>query len=86
MTTQRKGFWRGFTWKRFLKFTLLFFIYNIVFKLVGDYFDGDKVEKTYFTLGSVGLYFIKAVILGLVCAIWFEPGIDDKKSAQPGKS
>jgi hypothetical protein len=53
---------------------------------VGEYFDRDKVEKTYFTLGSVGLYFIKAVILGLVCAIWFEPGIDDKKPAQPGKS
>jgi hypothetical protein len=81
MTTQRKGFWRGFTWKRFLKFSLLFLICNIVIELAGEYFDGGKVEKRYFTMKSVGLHVIKASLLGLVCAIWFEPGIDDKKRA-----
>jgi F0F1-type ATP synthase assembly protein I len=78
MTTQRKGFWRGFTWKRFLRMSLLVFVITTLFVLMENYFTKKQPVSEILSLSETGKIVLRSVIMGLVLAIWHEPGLDDR--------
>lgn len=84
MTTQRKGFWRGFTWKRFWKTSLLFFVGLICFFTVYNYFSATERVSDLFTVKEMSKRILMSLAYGFIIAVWHEPGIDDQgKPLQP---
>ncbi len=78
MTTRRKGFWRGFTWKRFLRMSLLVFVITTLFVLIENYFTKKQPVNEILSLSETGKIALRSIIIGLVLAIWHEPGLDDR--------
>ena len=82
MAAQLKGFWRGFTWKRFLRMSLFVFIITILFVVIENYFNKQWQISEILSLSETGKLIARSVITGLVLAIWHEPGLDDRKASQ----
>lgn len=82
MAAQQKGFWRGFTWKRFLRMSLFVFIITILFVIIEKYFNKKQQISEILSLSETGKLIVRSVITGLVLAIWHEPGLDDRKASQ----
>lgn len=85
MAAQRKGFWRGFTWKRFGWNTFFLFLLGIGFAFLDNYTDRG-LKTAYISFTDICKTALIAGFFGLIAAIWHEPPIDDKKPFQPGKS
>ncbi len=83
MDKPKTGFWRGFTWKRFARFAIIIFIFNFTFWTIWDYFDPEAIVKDNFTFKSFAVKAVKSILLGFICAVWFEPGIDKDKENPP---
>jgi hypothetical protein len=79
MTTDKKGFFRGFTWKRFVRVSLLIFVVTYLFSIVGNYIDKTETIASLFTLKQLLKKSLSALILGFLITLWHEPGVDDKK-------
>lgn len=77
MTDQKSGFWRGFTWKRFAKYSISIFLVYFIVSLVVDLFDPEAFLRDNFTLKSLGRNMIRATTFGFICAVWFEPANND---------
>lgn len=73
MYETRKGFWRNFTWKRFVKFTVIFLLYNFIFKITWDYFDRNISAVDTFTFLEILKLTGKSILLGLIVSIWLDP-------------
>jgi hypothetical protein len=74
MEKHKKGFWRGFTWKRMLKSFIFIFLLTLFVDIIIDI----RHPGAPFQPGGLLRRFITTVILSFVFALWHEPGIDDK--------
>ena len=75
MDTTKKGFWRGFTWKNFLLFSLYWFTATLAAAVVFDYFDPKATMSHNFLIISL----IKRLAGSLVSGFFFALWIDKKK-------
>jgi len=73
MTKERKGFWRNFTWKRFVKFSIILLLYNFIFKITWDYFDPAISAFEGLTFNEILKTTGKSILIGLLVTIWLDP-------------
>lgn len=78
MTTQRKGFWRGFTWKRFGWNTLFLFVLAIAFVFLDNYTDRG-IKPVYITLPDIGKAALISCIFGLIASLW-QSAVNNKRT------
>ena len=71
---QQDHFWRGFTWKRFILYTLLWLVVKISGELLFSLF--DHTFYSLFTYRKLARYGIESVVMGLLFSLWFEPRMD----------
>ncbi len=79
-----KQFWRGFTWKRFMKNAFLFFVLSLVVSVIFNYFDKDDTVSAAFTKKELLKRFVLSVCWGFVMTLWHEPDPDAGKAIPPG--
>ncbi len=80
MSSERKGFWRRFTWKRMALFFLWFFFITLLVEILIDLANW----QVYFTPRQLLGRFGKAAFLGFLFSLWFEPRTDGRKKSQAG--
>ena len=83
MDKEKTGFWRGFTWKRFVRNIILIFLFSMAFYTIYNYFDKTETLATTFTLKFIVKRAIFSIIWGFLWALWFELGMDSDKGVPP---
>ena len=69
----RKNFWVGFTWKRFLRKVIFFFLFFILFNIIFSVIvQGEKI-KDFFTLMNILKYCFLAILLAFFTTLWSDP-------------
>ncbi len=63
------SFWRGFTWKRWLMFSLIFYAYRLIILATSENDWSQNFDVIHLVKKAVG-----AAIVGLIFTIWYEPG------------
>jgi hypothetical protein len=82
MNSSNKGFWRNFTWKQFFLFSSVWFATTLLVALVFDYFDPAALVADNLTAKNIVKRIVGSLIIGFILAVWFEPGLDNKKKPQ----
>ena len=72
MNTPKKGFWRGFTWKKFLLLSLYWFTATLAVAVVFDYFDQKAIWAHNFTFVSIIKRLIGSLVSGFFFALWID--------------
>ncbi len=76
-SNKSSGFWRGFTWKRFFIYFIIFFLLNLGAQILfnfNNYPDGAK----YLTKDNLLVKAIGAFLPSFIFTFWFEPGSKKK--------
>jgi hypothetical protein len=80
MNKQNTGFWRGFTWKRFIIKSLISFTVLIVIEIFGNLIDHPHDFFNSLTVRFFIKMILQSILLGFLLSIWFEPGLDYRKA------
>lgn len=81
MAVQKKRFLKNFTWQRFFKAFLLYFIVTLLFSVIVAYiFPGGETVADNFTTEDLIKRAVLSVLLGFVFAIWMKPAIHEEDS------
>jgi hypothetical protein len=77
MEKRKTGFWRGFTWRRYLKnicWVMLFYIVCILFDAIVD---GSTEQSKKFSFIGILVKLGASAFIAFFLTLWHEPGIDD---------
>jgi hypothetical protein len=80
MNKQKTGFWRGFTWRRFTVKSLISFTALMLIEFFGSLVDHPHNIFNSFTLRFFIKMILQSIFLGFLLSLWFEPGVDDRKT------
>jgi hypothetical protein len=80
MNKQKTGFWRGFTRKRFIVYSLIFIAAFIAVEIVENLIESPHQVFSSFTLRLLIKILLRSLLFGFLLAVWFEPGVDTEKT------
>ena len=75
MTKTKEIFWRNFTWKEFLLFSIYWFSLTLFVEIIIDYFDKSSFVADNFTTRELIKRIIGSLIFGFFIAVWKEKKI-----------
>jgi hypothetical protein len=70
---EKKGFFKNFTWVKFIYFIASFFVLTLVIEILWNFFDKSASIKDLFTLSSLFHRFCLSVITGFVFTLFVIP-------------
>jgi len=79
MTKTKESFWRNFTWKEFLLFSIYWFILTLLVEIAIDYFDKSSLVADNFTTHDLIKRIIGSLIFGFFIAVWKEKKVSIEK-------
>ena len=79
MTASKENFWRNFTWKDFLLFSIGWFGLTLLVEIIIDYFDKSSLVADNFTTHDLIKRIIGSVIFGFFFAVWKEKKASTEK-------
>jgi uncharacterized membrane protein (DUF106 family) len=86
MNKHKTGFWRGFTWKRFIVNSLIFIIFFSVTQIVENLIESPHQAFSSITLRFVIKVLLRSLVFGFFISLWYEPGLDNRKVQKDAKA
>ena len=71
-TTTKESFWRNFTWKGFLLFSVYWFMATLLVEIIIDYFDKSSFVSENFTTHELIKRTIGSLLFGFLLTVWIE--------------
>jgi hypothetical protein len=79
MENNKKGFWRSFTARKFLLFSIYWFAMTLVVSIIIDYFDPESLMADNFTMSNLIKRAVGSLVAGFLFAVWIEPTVKNKR-------
>jgi di/tricarboxylate transporter len=73
MEEKKTGFWKNFTWKRFMLVVVVFFVVTLAVNLALNYFDKSGSKQNLFSREEITRRICLSLIVGLILTLLVKP-------------